>query len=286
MIFLFLCILSSTMILVVFKLLERFNINVVTAIVINYFTASVLGFLAGNRVDFAPLSAPWMIMAMVIGFFFVFMFYVIAYSTRIAGITVTSLTTKLSVAIPVLFSIIVFNESVTFLKVSGMILALLAIVMIVYRPHDSKAGVVTMIFLPALLFFGAGFIDSMIKYAQEMYVTPGETLAFSTFTFMVAAVISLAVRITRRYPTRGVSWYKTVAGGMALGLVNFGSLYFIVMALGSGVLDSSVIFGINHIGIVLLSALAGMVFFSERLTILNKGGIVIAIIAITILFFA
>ncbi len=286
MIFLPLCILSSTLILVVFKLLERFRINIVTAIVINYFTAATLGYLAGDRSTFAPLAADWVIMALLIGFFFVFMFYVIAYSTRVAGITVTSLTTKLSVAIPVLFSIIRFSEEVTFLKVSGMVLALAAIAMIVYRPQDKRAGVVAMVILPMVLFFGAGFIDSMIKYAQEMYVTERDTLHFPTFTFMVASVISLLVRVTRGGSKSDARWYHIIGGGMALGMVNFGSLYFMVMALESGFLDSSVVFGINHIGIVLLSAFIGAVIFSERLSILNRSGIAVAVIAITALLYA
>ena len=289
MIYLILCILSSTMILIVFKMMNRLRINTLDAIVINYFSASALGILTGRSAGLAPFGYGWFIMSLILGFLFVFMFNVIGYSARVAGVTVTSLTTKLSVVVPVLFSILMFGESVSLLKVSGMILALIAIVMIVYRPRqpgESIAEIKRLIWLPFILFFGAGIIDSLIKYAQEVYVPQNETIAFSTATFMVAAITSVGFRIASRPAGEENRWYKLLAGGVALGIVNFGSLYFLVMAFESRRFDSSIVFGINNIGIVMLSVLAGMVIFREKTTLLNKAGILLAIISILILFYS
>jgi multidrug transporter EmrE-like cation transporter len=58
------------------------------------------------------------------------------------------------------------------------------------------------------------------------------------------------------------------------------------MALGSPHIASSVVFGINNIGIVLMSVIAGMVLFGERLSMLNKVGIAAAVISIVILFYS
>ncbi len=289
MIYLILCILSSTLILVVFRTMNRLNIRTLDAIVINYFAASALGLLTGRSAGFTPFDHDWFIMSLIIGFLFVFMFNVIGYSARVAGVTITSLTTKLSVVVPVLFSILMFGESVSFLKVSGMILALAAIVMIVYRPRkpgESSTDLKRLIWLPVILFFGAGFIDSLIKYAQEIYVPREEILAFSTTTFMVAAITSIVFRLASKPGHEENKWHRLVAGGISLGVVNFGSLYFLVMAFESERFDSSVVFGINNIGIVMLSVLAGMFLFGERTTVLNKAGILLAIISIMILFYS
>lgn len=289
MIYLILCILSSTLILVVFRTMNRLNIRTLDAIVINYFAASALGLLTGRSAGFTPFDHDWFIMSLIIGFLFVFMFNVIGYSARVAGVTITSLTTKLSVVVPVLFSILMFGESVSFLKVSGMILALAAIVMIVYRPRkpgESSTDLKRLIWLPVILFFGAGFIDSLIKYAQEIYVPREEILAFSTTTFMVAAITSIGFRLASKPGHEENKWHRLVAGGISLGVVNFGSLYFLVMAFESERFDSSVVFGINNIGIVMLSVLAGMFLFGERTTVLNKAGILLAIISIMILFYS
>jgi uncharacterized membrane protein len=71
--------------------------------------------------------------------------------------------------------------------------------------------------------------------------------------------------------------------GVVLGLVNFGSLYGLIRALDSGVFDSSIIFGINNMGIVLLSVIIAMMIFSEKLTIINKIGVILSLVAIIIL---
>lgn len=289
MIYLLLCILSSTSIFIVFKLLNKLKVSTVNAIVVNYFTAAALGLIVIGGGDYDPVGAAWFRMALITGFLFVFMFFVIGYSSRVAGITITSLTTKLSVVIPVLFSILRFGEEITIYKVAGMILALAAIVMIVYKPINndgSKSSVREAIWLPVILFFGAGFIDSLIKYSQEVYVTEDDTLAFATTTFMVAAVTSVGFRLAGRFEKQENKWYRLLAGGVALGVVNFGSLYFLVMSLGSPHIASSVVFGINNIGIVLMSVIAGMVLFGERLSALNKAGIVAAILSIVILFYS
>ena len=71
--------------------------------------------------------------------------------------------------------------------------------------------------------------------------------------------------------------------GFILGLVNFGSLYGIIMALDSKVFDSSIVFGINNIGIVLLSVAFALLIFKERISSKNKIGIVLSLISIIIL---
>jgi drug/metabolite transporter (DMT)-like permease len=289
MIYLLLCILSTTSIMIVFKLLGWLRVSTINAIVINYFTAAILGYIAVGPADFNPVGTEWFHMALIMGFIFVFMFYVIGYSARIAGITVTSLTTKLSVVIPVVFSIIVFNEELTIYRAGGMILALIAIFMIVIKPTEPGNGernLLKILWLPAVLFFGAGFIDSLIKYTQEVYITGNDTLSFATVTFMSAAITSILFRFAGKFEKQEDKWYRLFAGGIALGVVNFGSLYFLVMALASDHIASSVVFGINNIGIVLVSVITGTFLFKERLSKLNFAGIVIAIVAILILFYA
>jgi len=52
------------------------------------------------------------------------------------------------------------------------------------------------------------------------------------------------------------------------------------MALESNVFDSSIVFGINNMGIVVLSVIIALIFFSEKLSNLNKAGIVLSILTI------
>lgn len=289
MIYLFLCIFFSTMIFVVFRLLDRLKVDTLNAIIINYFTASLLGFAVSFRNGFVLPDAAWVHMAVILGILFVLVFIAIGYSSRVAGITITSLTTKLSVVIPVIFSIYIFGEHINAAKITGMIMALMSVALIVYKPAGAgygarKSGMT--VWLPVILFFGAGLVDSLIKYSQELFVPGDEIVVFSSATFLTAAVTSILFRLARPRPEIRSRWYNTAAGGISLGLANFGSLYFLIMALESGAHDSSVIFGINNIGIVMLSVLAGLFLFREKTTIFNRVGIFTAVVSIIILFYS
>ncbi|MCD6366148.1 MAG: hypothetical protein J7L46_01265, partial [Bacteroidales bacterium] len=73
--------------------------------------------------------------------------------------------------------------------------------------------------------------------------------------------------------------------GILLGLVNFGTIYFLIATLNSGIFPSAVIFGVNNTGIVLLSFLFGLLFFKEKLLKINMVGIILSIAAIFMLTF-
>jgi len=76
--------------------------------------------------------------------------------------------------------------------------------------------------------------------------------------------------------------------GIALGISNYGSLYFIIRALNhqtnnGNTFDGSIVFGINNLGVIALSVLIGLLFFKEKLLKINWIGIIISFIAIYIL---
>ncbi len=73
MLFLILCILSSTSIFVVFKSIDRFGIPTFPVIVINYLTASILGFVINTGgIDAGVIrNAEWLPISMIIGVLFI-----------------------------------------------------------------------------------------------------------------------------------------------------------------------------------------------------------------------
>ena len=73
---------------------------------------------------------------------------------------------------------------------------------------------------------------------------------------------------------------KTILGGIVLGLVNFGSLYFLIKALQLDGWSSATVFTLNNVGIVMLSTLVGKFFFKEQLLPKNWAGIALAIVSI------
>lgn len=283
MIYLLLCVLSTAGIMVVFKIAGRQNLDTFRIIVINYFVAAALGFSIDKFPGRGDISAEWLPMAIIIGILFIVMFFVIALSTQKAGIAVTSVASKMSVVIPIVFSIFYFNEPTGVLKITGIVLAIIAVFMTSYNREKSQKRGLQVIYLPLLLFLGTGLIDSLIKYTQEIKLTRESTIMFSSILFSISAITGVIFSIFRKTGRKNENYMKVIIAGLALGIVNFGSLYGIIMALDSNFLDSSIIFGINNMGVVVLSVILALAFFNEKLNMLNKAGIVLSIITIIFL---
>jgi len=283
MLFLSLSILCSTSILILFKLLDKRGLNTFSAIIINYFVASVLGFFLGYSEMHVFFENPgrWMLFALIIGVSFVIMFYIIAITTQKLGITVSSVSGRMSVIIPIVFSILYENEVVGSLKVSGIVFALVALFLMVFRENNRPVDR-RLLFLPFIMFFGMGTIDSLIKYSQAEFLESVHLTSFMTLLFGISAISAFLFHLIRPKRSRTFS-KKTVLFGLVLGLVNFGSLYFFVLALSHSGVDSSIIFGINNLGIVTLSILVALLVFQEKLSKLNWVGVLLSLITIIIL---
>jgi drug/metabolite transporter (DMT)-like permease len=284
MIYLLLSILSSSVIFITFKVTERFKTNLIKLITVNYLVAAILGF-SFNRHPISilnVLTSNWLPFALLIGFTFILMFFLIGYSTRLSGVAVTTIAGKLSMVIPILFSIQYFSEKTTVLKISGLLIATLAVVLTSYRPLD-KAKNIKLIILPIAIFLGSGITDSIVKYVQTYHVSDSLSLLFPAVVFLTALLLGLVfILIKPTSVSKNISLAELI-GGTILGIANFGSLYFFILALNNSKLDSSIVFGLNNICVVLFSILIGLVFFKEKFSKVNFAGVFMAVIAILIL---
>ena len=74
--------------------------------------------------------------------------------------------------------------------------------------------------------------------------------------------------------------------GLVLGLPNYFSIYLIMRAISDNVLQSSVLYPVVNVGVVLGSTLCAFFFFSEKLSLTNWLGIALSIAAIALITFA
>lgn len=283
MIYLLLSILSSTVVFVVFKLYSRFKVNTFQAIVINYFIACSVGFtgyIESSRDLLRIPSEPWFWGILFLGAMFISVFYLAALTTQRSGMSVVSVATKMSVAIPVLAGILIYKESTGAFKLLGILLALVAVYLSSIKNRKGLKIKRENLVLPLLVFLGSGIIDTTINYLENFYVTREDVGLFSTSIFAVAG--SLGILILLVQALRGQLHLKTknIMGGIALGIPNYFSIFFLVMALRSPNFENSVLFTLNHVGIVLAATLTGILFFREVLLRQNWIGIALAIISI------
>ncbi|KPL16768.1 MAG: hypothetical protein AMS23_00975 [Bacteroides sp. SM1_62] len=293
MLFLLLSIVSSAGIFLIFRLIEKRGVKNFPVIVINYFTAAILGFALNSRTAAEPVHFPavFYALAMLIGILFILMFFVVARSSQKAGMAVTTIAGKMSVILPILFSIIYdVHDTISLLKTLGILVALAGVLLTIYKKRTQLPEPAS-IYLPVVLFFGMGSIDSLIKLAQYEYISDTNLSLFTTILFSISALSGLLASIFHRGRFRSIFTPRAFLWGVLLGGVNFGSIYFLVKTLNyihpeHGAIDSSVVFGINNIGIVALSVILGVLLFQEELSGINKAGILICIIATILLAYA
>ena len=290
MIFLVLSIISSAAIYVIFKYLDRFKINTFNIIIINYITAAVLGILlTKTQIDvFSIYKNAWFPFSIIIGILFIIMFVIIAKSSQIVGIAITTISNKMSVIIPIIVSLIIDpNDILTGFKATGIILAVLAVFLSVYRKRKVEFDPRN-IYLPIILFLGMGLVDSFVKYAQQFYVADDILPVFTVVLFAMAALAGLTTKFIRKTSFKELYKPKTMAWGLALGISNYGSLYFLIKALNykqdtGFTMDGSIVFGINNLGVIALSVIIGLLVFKEKFLKINWVGIILSFIAIYIL---
>ncbi len=277
MIFLLLSILSSTGIFVLFKLFSKYKINTLQAIVVNYVTAFTIGMLLynGQITPIEIVNADWFFAAFGLGFLFIAIFNVMALTAQKNGLSVASVASKMSVIIPILFGIYVYNESVGFLKISGIILALIAVYLTSVKPKDTT-NLTKSIYLPVLLFIGSGIIDTTANHFAPKDYMP----LFLASIFGIASIIGFIILSYKSIKTKTHFKLKSVPFGIALGIVNYSSMYFLLKALRVDGFETSSIFTINNVAIVAISTLIGLLLFKEQVSMKNWIGIFIAIISI------
>jgi len=281
MVFLILSIVSSSFIYIIFKLLDVFRIKIFPVIVVNYITATLTGyfFRESNFTINEILSADWIYVSAIIGILFIATFYLIGISSQKAGITLTGISTKMSVVFPILLSIFYYGEKIYFLKTIGIILAVLAIVLSSVKGKDEQQGNAKYIF-PLILFLSMGLVDSLVKFNQEEFLKDTGIIESTTVVFAVSALVSVAILIVYTLKTHNFFKKEAVFFGIILGIANFGSLYFLILALNAGFWDSSVVFAVNNSAIILISVLAGRFFFKEKLLWINWSGVALSMLAI------
>lgn len=281
MIYLLLSILFNAVLFVIIKLFAKFNIDALQALVVNYFVAFLVGlfFLDSSIIPTEIINEDWFKGSILLGFVFISTFYATTLTSQRNGLSVASVASKMSVIIPITLGIILYNENLGFIKIIGILLALIA----VYFTSKKESGEVPQasnLLYPVLVFIGAGTIDASLKYLQTFHVPSEKIGLFSSVTFFCAFTVGILTIVFQTLRGKIQFAGRNILGGIALGLPNYFSLYFLVKMLEVKAFESATLFTIHNIAIVIVSTFAGILFFKERISIRNAFGIGLALFAL------
>ncbi len=281
MIYLLLSILFNAVLFIIIKLFAKFNIDALQALVVNYFIAFGVGLFFLDT-TFSPtiiLSQDWFKGSVILGFVFISTFYATTITSQRNGLSVASVASKMSVIIPIILGVILYNETLGMIKILGILLALIA----VYFTSKKETGEIQQasnLLFPILVFIGAGTIDSSLKYLQTFHVPSNQIGLFSSVTFFCAFSVGVLTLLFLSLNGKIKFAGRNILGGIALGLPNFFSLYYLVKMLEAKAFESATLFTIHNIAIVLVSTFVGILFFKEKISMRNAIGIGLALFAL------
>ena len=285
MVWIILCIISYIGIFVVFKLIDVKDAPLINCIIVNYLTATVLGFsVFGSFPVQHIISANWFPISLILGFLFIATFFLVGISSRKTGIVITTVASKMSLVVPMLFSILMYGEQVATTKIIAIILAVASIFLCTYKHPDKKTKTdIWKLLLPAYIFIGMGANDSIVIYSRETFSISSDAALFTASLFAISFLCGIIYAAVKRGTFRKFLNAKTWLLGILLGSFNFGSIYFVIKAMNSKIISNSSLYGICNTSTILLSIIIGMAFFKEKLSKLNLIGGGLAIIAIVLM---
>ncbi len=285
MIYLILSIITSVIVVSYFKLFDIYKVNTLQAIVINYFTCAVMGNLMADTPGITTnfWVEEWFGYTLLIGFLFISVFYSIGKTAQKFGLSVSMVAAKLSVAIPVLIAVFFQNETLGIVKLIGILLSLTAVFFISKTNHNKSQN--GLWYFPVYVFLGSGLIDTILNLVNKKFIPPFDTNHILSFAFLTAFVLGGIVLVYQAINNKQQLNFKSTLWGVALGIPNYFCMYFLLKTLGA-FNEASLALPINNIGIVLATALVGLLIFKEHLSKINWAGFIIAIVSILLLSFS
>lgn len=291
MIYLILTVLLNALLAIIFKLFARYNIDNLQAIIFNYWVCIITGslFLGKFPISAQSIEQPWFPFALLMGVGFITVFSLFAYCTKSEGITAATVANKLSLVIPVLFSVFLYSERLGIVHVLGILIAFPA-VYLAASSSENKAQNDTKSFhfgWTALLFLGSGLLDTAMKFVQHHYLNSDELQAvYAIHIFAIAAGIGTLILLYLVFTKRlKISW-RNVLGGVILGIPNYFSIYFFVRMLNSDFLKSSALIPLSNVGVLFASSLFALLLFKERFNTKRWVGLALSVVVIVLLALA
>ena len=272
MFYLMLAILSSAMVSITMRISEKYITNKMAMFMSNYAICIALSaaFMDWKNMS-AGLGVPALVLGAISGVLYLVSFIFLKYNMQHNGIVLSSTFMKLGVLIPTIMAVVVFHEIPSWTQVLGIAISVLAIVIIHFEKEALQESNKKVWLL--LLLVLSGFTDSMANIYEQVGKAEGKD-GYLLITFFVAFLLATVCACRDKNKITG----KDLLFGMLIGIPNYFSARFLLLALGS--VDAVLAYPMYSVATMIVIMLVGVFAFRERLS--KKKAIALGMIVVAV----
>lgn len=212
-------------------------------------------------------------------------FYICAFSK--GKITLTVIINNFSMLLPIGVSYYMFNEPLGFMKIIGILLALVSLVLVTAKGKNEtiskKSDNILWLIFMVLVFLSNGFISINQKIYSKT-VPKLQVFAFVAIAYISATIISAVILIVMRLlNNQKISKLnsKMLISGASAGVII--GVFQCLNTYAASIIDGAVLYSSYNCATSILSAAVGRVLFKERLSQKQFIGVIIGILSIMFL---
>ncbi|HKL17401.1 MAG TPA: hypothetical protein VJ905_00460 [Halalkalibaculum sp.] len=279
--FIFLSAACSLLIAHFLKITEVKQLRTLNTLTVNYLVAAVFALVWGTLKDgFGYINADLLFFGfcLVVGVFFIANFIVYSKSVHANGVGVTITAMRLSLLVPVLLSVLLYSEYLTYLKTVGVVLVFASLILLKPKKTEVKIGSINAGWLLLIIFALSGFADASLKVYEEEFSTRLNELIFMGMVFLGAFMIGIISCLIRRGTLFTKEEFKL---GTLIGLPNLYSSIFLIYALGD--ISGSIAYPMVNMLSVAGGTALGLLRWNDTVSTMQWLGLIVALIAILIL---
>ena len=276
MIYLILAVLCSVLISVIMRLSTDKVKNNISMLAMNYVMCIFIALLfsgIGNVLTYSNEVFKTIWFGIVNGIFYLMGFVLFQYNVKKNGVVLSSVFMRLGLLVPLIISLLVFQEIPGIIQILGSLLAVVSII-ILNLNKKQKLSKSSYLLLFLLLASGAG--DAMSKIYEE-YGTEELASQFLLYTFFVALLLCIIFAVIKKQKFGK----NEIVFGLIIGIPNFFSAKFLLMSLKT--VPGIVAYPTYSIATLLIVTLVGVFYFKEKLSPIQWVAVVGIFIAIGLL---
>ncbi|APF16906.1 protein of unknown function DUF6 transmembrane [Caldithrix abyssi DSM 13497] len=260
-----LTILCSTAIALILKWNDALKASAIYLLLGNYLVAAAISLFFWKNTPGQPASWQSLVLGLPLGGLFVFSFFAFTKAVAASGASLATVSARLSVAIPVLLSMVLFDELPGFWQTVGLALVALTLWFFYQSLKNRQTRAIHWpdFFYLFVLWLGIGINDFSLKIFQNWRGVSEKSFFLlvifgSAFIYTFLIVYVQNIKLDRAAFTLG----------LALGIPNMFSAFFMINALHA--LPGVIVYPTVNLGIILLTTLGSYIIWNEKL---NSAGL-------------